>query len=189
MSFLVQLIQDIQQKMKFNNKDSFRREGLCYANIRTGNETKLKEQHANTDTHDDCHINDISTLSIGKFFYKYVDKYLHILPSSQKLLQLDSNPELFTSLIFLDFVITCADVGPADDQRTTFLSYSFNLDPSIAKQIALELQELVTPYELIQIDEPNSYFADGRKVRRKKSLFTNVRSCIVELKNNKVKKK
>jgi len=129
--------------------------------------------------------------SIFKTFYRHVDKFIHNIKSSEKLSRLDGDPEVFS--IFLmslikkpladkkTLTITCKDIlGPLDpanqnnkrDLNFSLLSYSYNLNPSMCHQIGLEMDELVSDYQICDRNNNSSASMHKRSIIRKQELFS-----------------
>jgi hypothetical protein len=206
MSFLVQMLMDLEQKKMFNRnlfasmkqhvkgptnsnqrnvKDKIKTPLVYYvdidaidasADVRTNPVTG-----ENTERFDEASLALLDTdgMNIGEFFFLYVEKYLYTIASSEKLLRLDGDPELFATLLYssiqLDqdrnISIHCMDIlGPLKnelsnddtgiassasssssgpvllsdtvfrDKNFALMTYSFNLNPSMSKQIGMELR-------------------------------------------------
>ena len=135
-------------------------------------------------------ISHVDNMTLSRFYYSYVESYIYTIESSRKFLRLDGDPAEFTQLLSYDvglfssdeIFLLCKDVHGAQVDETcrsvrirtqSILSYSFNLDPSICKQISIEIAELTTDYELVlkcQVTGSNKPVLHKNKVERKQDI-------------------
>ncbi len=153
MSFLIQILSDFDQKYSFNQQRQLTKDQIDY-------------QYANPSGGD---IIEFNAMNIAVFFQQHVEPYIFAIESAQKLMKLDSDPDLFLTLMFtpIKFVdastgktvtnILCSDIlGPyknskvKDERDSSFslLSYSYNVNPTMAKQISQELQHFSSEVEI-----------------------------------------
>ena len=177
-SYLVQFIMDHTQKVEVNKIIDD-----ATGNERTANSSGLFKYFEMVDGGQRLPKEAISLNSgdhIATVFAEHVERYLYY-DGSQALSVLDSDPERFWALMSLPFPSTSSEVsddvyisvqdilGPEmhDYSRAGSLSlvhynpsfsllhYSYNLNPTLRQQIAVELHELVSSCELRQLKEVN----------------------------------
>jgi hypothetical protein len=113
---------------------------------------------------------------------------ISILSRAEKLLRLDDDPEIFATLLTLDYktsnsegevgrvLILLEDIlGPGQsssdrDRNFSLLSYSFNLNPSLRRQIAADMTGIMSEYELLDPSE-NVHVLVQDSVRHKRSFL------------------
>jgi hypothetical protein len=164
MSFLVQILNDWHQKQSFNLQNQHQDKQTSYGIEYIHNAMSTREYTEN-----------FYDLDIAQFYFEQVEKYIYAIAGAEKLLRLDSDAELFAVLLCTpmkdinsteSFSISCADVlgmiatkpstaskaSNSVNCRSSFslLAYSFNLNVSMGKQIGIELQEIVTGYEMVK---------------------------------------
>ena len=177
-SYLVQFIMDHTQKVEVNKIIDD-----ATVNERTASSSGLFKYFEMVDRGHSLPKEAISLNGgdhIATVFAQHVERYLYY-DGSQALSVLDSDPERFWALMSIPFPSTASEVadsvyisvqdilGPEmhDYSRAGSLSlvhynpsfsllhYSFNLNPTLRQQIAVELHELVSSCELRQLKEVN----------------------------------
>ena len=146
-SFLVHILCDIEQKHRFNSMQP-----------KTG-ELDLKFQC------DETLYKKVLNYSLSEFYHAFVEKYIYIVESSAKMNRLDGDPEEFALLLatpmsqlpkFAEKIVCCGDIlGVAvnadsmkSDRNFALLTYSFNLNVSMRRQISIEMTALVSCSEM-----------------------------------------
>jgi hypothetical protein len=243
MSFLVQVLMDLEQKKIFNRNlfESWKEQVVGS----TSDDSKKEEQAdlrfgalvyycdietISTSTNNGNSVSgndnlerlneaslmllDSNRMNIGEFFFLYVEKYLYTIASSEKLMRLDGDPELFATLLYSNIQldrdrnisIRCVDIlGPLQDlssngnnddtssshvllsdtmlrdKNFALMTYAFNLNPSMLKQIGMELQEITTQFELIRSIAGSGTTGDRKEVllQGNKSVF-NKREMLIK---------
>ena len=144
MSFLVHCLHDIEQKHLYN---------------------KSKRPGSSLHYNEIASFTDVMNQSIVVFFNEHVEKYLHAIPSVAKFERLDGDGDLFNYTMEVcsgenDMSIYGRDIFGMtfDESKSEFvevtnldfslLRYSFNLIPSIRKQIGVEMNTIMTGSEL-----------------------------------------
>lgn len=184
MSFLVQILMDLEQKKIFNKNLTNNLNANTKAGSNTVNRVEPLVYYADVDVpttnaeenQNSFQLMDADSMNVGEFFFLHVEKYLYTINSSEKLMRLDGDPELFATLLYggikldekRDLKIRCLDIlgpllgagaggydditndGMLRDKNFSLMTYAFNLNPSMSKQIGIELQEITTEFELVR---------------------------------------
>jgi hypothetical protein len=200
MSFLVQMLTDIAQKIDFNkHQETTQSDHVKSIFHYTIPASAISDSSSSVEI-----TKELEEMDIGDFYFTFVDKYIHRYQQRhlngsdgesdqnrveplEKLMRLDSDPEVFAVLLCgsthhtqnhgnnpyalrgnsrasRSLLIRCQDVlGPLmhsdaqssceRDKNFSLLSYSFNLNPSMAKQIGIELQTIETGFEFLRKQE------------------------------------
>ena len=145
LSALVQILLDFEQKADFNVEDpsvkgyKYKMWTICEKDSKTI-VPKIPEEEEKFDG-----------MTIFHFYHTYVEKFIYVMPCSEKLLRVDKDPEDFAFLLKLSarFKLQCQDIlGPKIDLKTdkadenservrdfSLLAYSFNLDPAMRLEV------------------------------------------------------
>jgi len=177
LSTLVQVLLDFEQKRDFNNEDAkaFKYRPCQVNTVNEGNMISGEEGE----------VENVDTWSIFEFYQRHVEKFIHILRHSERLSRVDKDPEEFAFLLLkCDAIgIKCEDIlgpriQPNDDDKSlegerrkdfSLLSYSFNLDSAMRREIGDDMAGFVTEHEMF---DKNGVVAlqKGHMVRKKHLL-------------------
>jgi len=139
---------DFEQKNDFNDIAS--EEDYKYQKVSvcdTSHQVQKLEMNGGTS------LSNFDDMTIFEFYLHYVEKFIYVLPCSERLLQVDKDPEDFAFLLKLsacaEYKLTCEDIlGPKINIESrkkdksserlrdfSLLAYSFNLDPAMRLQV------------------------------------------------------